>query len=160
RLQPLQHVSRPGVFDLLRTGAWRSLPFLWRTLGTILARTGLPRPVVDAVSIWTHVAGQRLDEAPGPLAFVPAGVHTVGAYYPTEGMGAIPGVLADEAEAAGASLRYGVKVKAIHCRNGRVVGVETDQGEWMPADAVVSNAAGVGTYLDLVDASPARERER
>ena len=37
---------------------------------------------------------------------------------------------------------------------GRVVGVETVEGEEVAADAVVSNAAGVGTYLELVDDTP------
>ncbi len=160
RLQPLQYVSRPGLFDLLRTGAWRGAPFLLRTLQSVMARTGLPQPVVDAVSIWLYGTGQRPEEAPGPLAFVPALIHTVGAYYPAGGIGIIPRVLAEAAALAGAVLRYGVKVRAIRCRDGRVAAVETDQGEALPADAVVSNAAGVGTYLGLVDATPAGERER
>jgi phytoene dehydrogenase-like protein len=160
RLEPLQRVSRPGLLDLLRTGAWRAVPFLWRSLQSILARTGLPAPVIDALSIWTHVAGQRLEEALGPLAFVPALIHTVGAFYPADTIGAIPKALAGAAVEAGAVLPYGVKVAAIRCRAGRVNAVQTDQGEEVPVDAVLSNAAGIDTYLNLVEGTPAREQNR
>ncbi|HEX8201394.1 MAG TPA: FAD-dependent oxidoreductase, partial [Isosphaeraceae bacterium] len=57
RLRPLLRVSRPGVADLLRAGAWRHLPFLMRSLRSVLARAGLPPAVSEAVAIWTHVAG-------------------------------------------------------------------------------------------------------
>src|SRR5262249_10628245 len=69
RLQPLQHISRPGLWDLVRTGALLDVPFLLRPLGSVLARTKLPQQVQNALAIWTHVAGQRVDAAPSPLAF-------------------------------------------------------------------------------------------
>jgi phytoene desaturase len=160
RLQPLQHVSRPGLLDLLRTGAWRHAPFLLRSLGSVLAASGLPEPVRDALAIWTHVAGQRVEEAPSPLAFVCALIHTVGAFYPVGGVGVIPRVLAEAAAAAGVEFRYGTGVRAVRCDRGRVTGVETDKGDFLPANAVISNHSGVGTYLDLVGSTPPRERER
>jgi phytoene desaturase len=158
RLQPLQRRPRPGLWDLLGTGAWRHLPFLFRSLHRVLAGTGLPPAVVDALGIWAHVAGQRPREAPSPLALVPALIHTAGAFYPVGGIGVIPGVLAAAARDAGAVLRCGVKAVALRCRNGRVAGVDTDRGEYLGADAVVSDA-GLGTYLGLV-ATPARARAR
>jgi phytoene desaturase len=160
RLQPLQRVSRPGPWDLLRSGGWRDLPFLFRPLGRVLAGTGLPRPVVDALAIWTHVAGQRLEEAPSPLAFVPALIHTVGAAYPAGGIRAVPRALAGAARQAGVGLRFGVRVVAIRCAGGRVTGVETAGGDHLPADAVVSNAGGVDTYLNLLPVTPAPARQR
>jgi phytoene desaturase len=159
-LQPLQHVSRPGLLDLLRTGGWRYAPFLLRSLGSVLAGTGLPQPVLDALAIWTHVAGQRVEQAPSPLAFVCALIHTVGAFYPVGGVGVIPRVLAEAATAAGVELRHGARVRKVRCERGRATGVETDDGEFLPADAVISNHSGVGTYLDLLDATPPGERER
>src|SRR5207244_2353029 len=85
RLEPLLHRSRPSAADVLRTGAWRHLRFLLSSLGAVLARAGLPPPLVDAIAIWTHVARQRIDEAPSPMAFVPALIHGVGAFYPRAG---------------------------------------------------------------------------
>jgi phytoene dehydrogenase-like protein len=161
RLQPLQRRSRPGLLDLLRTGAWRHAPFLFRSLAGVLAATGLPPPVIDALSIWTHVAGQRPEEAPSPLAFVPALIHTAGAAYPAGGMGAIPRALAVAAQNAGVQMDFNTKVAAIRCAGGRVVGVRTEQGENLDADAVVSDA-GLGTYLALLadTSAPARESLR
>ncbi len=160
RLRPMQFVSRPGLLNLLRTGAWRGVPYLWRPLQPILANTGLPEPILDAIGIWTHVAGQRREEAPGPLAFVPAIIHSIGAFYPVEGIGVIPRVLAAAATEAGVNLRCGVKASAIRSRQRRVVGVETHQGEHLNADAVLSDAPGIGTYLKLVDETPPGEKER
>src|SRR5262249_4443163 len=120
RLCPLQRRSQPGVLDLLRTGAWREIPFLLCSLGTVLAGARLPRPVVDALAIWTHVAGQQLEEAPSPLAFVAALIQTHGAYYPAGGIGLIPRVLAQAATAAGGGFRHGTRVKAIRCTAGQL----------------------------------------
>jgi phytoene dehydrogenase-like protein len=160
RLSPLLHVSRPGPFDLLRKGAWRHLPFLLRSLHSVLRGTGLPAPVQEALAIWTHVAGQRVADAPSPLAFVPALMHTVGAYYPAEGIGAIPRQLAALAQTSGVEFRYGSTVHAIRCEHGRVRGVETAQGEFLAADAVVANTGGLGTYLELMDSTPPAVADR
>lgn len=160
RLRPLQHVSHPGPADVLRARALQQVPFLFRSLGSVLGRTGLPAPVIDALAIWTHVAGQTLERAPSPLAFVPALIHIVGAYYPAGGIGTIPRTLAKAASAAGVEFDYGTKVRAIRGERGRVSGVETDLSEFIAADAVVSNYNGVGTYLELIAETPRQARER
>jgi phytoene desaturase len=159
-LQPMQQVSRPGLLALLRTGGWRHAPFLLRSLASVLGSSGLPRPVVEAMAIWTHVAGQRVEEAPSPLALVCAVIHSVGAFYPVGGLGTVPRVVADAVAAAGVEVRYGTAVRAIRCERGRVSGAETEKGEFLPAEAVISNHSGVGTYIDLVAETPIRERER
>jgi phytoene dehydrogenase-like protein len=154
RLEPLQRISRPGLWDLIRSGGWRHLFFLLRSLDGVLARTGLPQPVRDALAIWTHIAGQRVEQAPSPLAFVPALLHGVGAFYPLGGIGLIPASLAAAAQRAGVVFDYGVTVTAIRRREGRAAVVETDRGEVHSADAILSNAAGIGTYLDLLESPP------
>ena len=159
-LCPMLHLSRPGFGDLLRTGAWRQAPFLLRSLNAVLSSTGLPQPVTDAIGIWTHIAGQRAENAPSPLAFVPALIHTSGAYYPLDGMGAIPRILESNARKAGVEFQYGEKVTRVRCESGRVSGVETVQHGFIPADAVVSNHSGVGTYVNLVENIPEAERQR
>lgn len=160
RLAPMLRRSRPGLVDLLRTGAWREAPFLLRGLGSVLARSGLPRPIQDAMGIWTHVAGQRLEEAPSPLAFVPALIHRVGAFYPEHGIGSVPRTLAAAAASAGARFAYGARVRGIDVRDGRVRAVTSETGERIEADAVVSNAGGVSTYLRLLPGIPARLRRK
>jgi phytoene dehydrogenase-like protein len=156
RLWPLLRVSRPGLLPLLRAGALVDLPFLLRPLGAVLARSGLPPPVADALGIWTHVAGQRLEEAPSLLALVPALVHRAGAYHPEGGMAAIPRALAAAARRAGVLIELRAEVRRIVSEDGRAAGVETADGRFVAADAVVSNAGGPATYLRLVADLPSR----
>ena len=158
-LRPLLYGSAPGPTSLLGGGRWQHAGFLLRSLQSVLRGSRLPQPVVDALSIWTHVAGQRPEDAPSPLAFVPALVHSVGCFYPKEGIRAIPAVLAKAAAAAGVEFRYGAKAKRICTKDGRVNAVETNTGETFAADAVVSDC-GIATYLELLDAkeSPSRKR--
>jgi phytoene desaturase len=93
------------------------------------------------------------------LAFVCGLIHAAGAWYPVGGIGVIPRLLAETAARAGVVFRYGSRVTAIRCENGRAVGVETG-GEFVAADAVVSDYSGIGTYLELVGITPPAERER
>ena len=160
RLELLQRISRPGAWALIRSGGWRHLPFLLRSLDGVLARTRLPQPVQGALAIWTHIAGQRVEQAPSPLAFVPALMHGVGAFYPIGGIGRIPHALAAAAQRHGVELEYGVKVTAIQQRAGRASAVVTDRGEVHAADAILSNAAGIGTYLNLLESPPPKLRSR
>jgi phytoene dehydrogenase-like protein len=150
RLRPLQFTSRPGPSALLRHGALGQVPFLLRPLSGVLNEAGLPREVVEALSIWTHVAGQRAEEAPSPLAFVPALIHRYGAYVPKGGIAEVPAAFEKIARKAGAEFRFGARVRRIRCANGRVSGVEVD-GEMIEAKAVVSNAGAIGTYLGLLE---------
>lgn len=156
RLRPLQWTPSPGPLDVVRSGAWRDIPFLLRSLGDVLDRTGLPEPVGRAVAIWTYVAGQSLEEAPSPLALVPALIHGVGAYYPAGGVGTIAETLADRASECGVTVEYGTEVTGIRVEGGRATGVTLSDGRTVGADAVVSNYSGVGTYLELVEEVPAR----
>jgi phytoene dehydrogenase-like protein len=159
RLSPLLHVSRPGPASLLRNRAFTRIPFLLRSLGTILARANLPQPVVNAIAIWTQIAAQQIDEAPSPMAFVPALIHSVGAFYPVEGIGSIPRTLTRIAAKAGVEFQYGTRVRSIVSEHGKVCGVETNQDKFVPADAIVSNYNGIGTYLEMLGDTPAPARE-
>ncbi|MAV34735.1 MAG: hypothetical protein CMJ59_04680 [Planctomycetaceae bacterium] len=149
RLQPLQWVSRPGIGKLLKTGAWRDIPFLLRSLSSILGSAQLPNPVIEALGIWTHVAGQTMAAAPSPLAMVPAVIHNIGAYYPSGGIGTIPEALFETAKGLGVTFHFASRVHRIRCHAGAATGVETKEGDVHPADAVISNT-GLGTYLKLL----------
>ena len=94
------------------------------------------------------------------MAFVPALIHTVGAFYPSGGIAAIPRALATVASASGVEFQYGTKVRAIRWEHGRVDGVETENDEFISADAVISNVSGIGTYLELLQPTPPGVRGR
>jgi phytoene dehydrogenase-like protein len=149
-LQPLQFTAKPGPGALIRHGALGRIPFLLKPLSSVLKQAKLPREAVAALSIWTHVAGQRIGEAPSPLAFVPALIHRYGAYVPRGGIAQVPLALERIARKAGAEFRYGARVRRIHCTNGKVSSVEVD-GEIIEATAVISNAGAVGTYTELLE---------
>jgi phytoene desaturase len=157
RLQPLLYREH-SLASLVGAGAWRHLPFLLRSLGAVLARTGLPSLLVESLGIWTHVAGQELAAAPSPLGFVPALIHGVGAFYPRQGIGAIPRLIASAAAQAGVEIACGTRVRRILESDGRAVGVETETGERRLADAVISNYNAVGTESELVTSTPAGAR--
>jgi len=156
RLAPALLVSRPGLGAALR--AWREAPLLLSSLSRVLARTGLPSPVLDALAVWTHVAGQDRAHAPAFMALLPALIHGPGAYYPERGFDSVPRTLFEECRVAGVEVGLGAPVRAIRGAGGRVLGVETEAG-LVEADAVVSDA-GVATYLDLLAPAPAVLRER
>lgn len=160
QLQPMLRMSRPGLGAALRHGALSSLPFLLRSLGDVMNEARLPRRVVEAVTIWTHVSGQRLRDAPSPMAFVPALIHNYGAWRPRGGTASIARTLQAEAERAGVRFRFGTRVTAIATEGGAVKGVVTADGELVVADAVVSNHSAVGTYVDLLDSTPATTKAR
>ena len=149
RLQPLQTIARPGLSQLLKTGAWRDIPFLLRSLSSVLGSTRLPKPVIQALGIWTHVAGQSMADAPSPLAMVSAIIHNEGAYYPSQGIGTIPDTLFETAQRLGVMFHFESRVNCIRCQNGTATGVEIQNGQVHPADAVISNI-GLGTYLQLL----------
>jgi phytoene dehydrogenase-like protein len=158
-LRPLLYGTAPGPFSLLGGARWRHAPFLLRSLASVLRESKLPQAVVEALSIWTHVAGQRPDRAPSPLAFVPALVHSVGCFYPRGGIRAIPALLAKCAAESGVEFRYGTKARRIVADGGRVTAIETEHGETIAADAVVSDC-GIATYLNLLDEPNSRSRKR
>jgi phytoene dehydrogenase-like protein len=159
-VQPLTFHSHPGVWDVLRNGSLGSVPFMLSSLASVLDKAQLPPALQAGIGIWTHIAGQPMTQAPAPMAFVPGLFHGVGSYYPKGGMRAVPELLEREARAAGVDIRYDTKVASIQAPQQRVTGVVTAGGEFLPAVAVMSDASGIGTYVELVDGFPAPEKEK
>lgn len=153
-LKPLTFNAQPNVLAVLRNGSLRQVPFLLRSLDSVLRQSGLPLALRQGISIWTHVAGQPVAQAPSPMAFVPGLLHHIGAYYPTGGMQAIAALLEKTAVAVGVTIRYGTRVTAIRTASRTVTGVQTAAGEFLPAGAVISNTNGIGTYTELVENFP------
>lgn len=158
-LAPLQVRGRPGPLALLRAGALAHAPFLVESLGDILHDAGFSPEVANAVGIWTHVAGQQMHSAPSPLALVPAMIHGPGCFVPKRGLAAIPELVEARARELGVTLRANARVQRIVSEDERVRGVELVSGERIEADAVISDASGVATLLELAD-TPRRVRDK
>lgn len=155
QLAPMLRVSRPGLLTIERHGALGAVPFLLQSLAAIMKRSGLPPRAIEALTIWTHIAGQSLATAPSPMAFVPALIHEHGAWVPRGGTSEIARALRDAAASRGVRFRFGARVMAIVAGHGIRIG-----DELIEADAVISNHSAVGTYVDLLDTTPPRKRER
>lgn len=149
RLAPLQRAPFGGPSALLSGGRWRDALFLLRSLGGVLAGSGLPAPVQDALAVWTHVAGQPLSAAPSVMALVPGVIHDVGAFTVAGGMGALVDALARAAVAAGVDLRLGQRVDRIVRDGPRVVALDVG-GRRMPVERVVCNAPALTALCDLL----------
>lgn len=148
-LSALQRQARPGAWDVVRRGLFKEGLFLMQGLATHLRRSGLPARVQDALGIWTHIAAQPLERAPAPLAFVPAVIHTWGAWIARGGMHRVVSALAELARAVGVRFRLGERVTRIVRDDRKVLGVEVG-GERLDASRVISNAPGISTYVDLL----------
>lgn len=158
-LAPLQLRPRPRAWSLVQAGALRHAPFLARSLGGVLRRAGLSEPVARAISIWTRIAGQDVDAAPSLLALAPAMIHGPGCFVPARGVAAVVEAVLARARDLGITLRTGARVAKILTDARRVTGVALTTGEQLPARAVISDASGVATLLELAD-TPARTRRR
>ncbi len=71
--------------------------------------------------------------------------------YAVGGPGALAAALADAVRAAGGEIRTAAEVVAIASHDGRATGVVLEDGEEIPARAVVSGADPKRTLVDLVD---------
>jgi len=71
---------------------------------------------------------------------------------PEGGMGSVSDELAHAARSAGVTIRTAMPVKRIVVNNGRVTGVEAENGERFDSLTVVSNADPKRTMMDLVGA--------
>ena len=81
-----------------------------------------------------------------------------GVFFPKGGMHAVPRALAGAAAKHGVELRYSTTVSRVLVEHGRAVGVETSEGERIPADVVVLNPDLPVAYRELLppEATPRR----
>ena len=80
--------------------------------------------------------------------------HVLGTWaYVKGGMGAISQSIAARAEEAGVDIRCDAGVERIVSKDGRVRGVALDDGTFVEADVVVSNANPHHTFTELMDSA-------
>jgi diapolycopene oxygenase len=83
-----------------------------------------------------------------------------GVWYPIGGTRAVPEALAALAADLGVDLRIGSGVRRVLSEHDRASGVETDSGEILHLDNVVSNMDSVRTYRELVGGKAAEKFSR
>ena len=97
-------------------------------------------------------------EAPATFSMMPYTEIAHGVWYPRGGMYQIVEALMQLARQAGVEFIYDCTVKQIELNGQRAKGVTLEDGEHMPADAVLANADLPYVYQNLLPKSQAAER--
>jgi 1-hydroxycarotenoid 3,4-desaturase len=146
--------DRPSVLDLVaKTGA-RDLMSIspFTTLDRALGEHFRDPRLRQLFGRYATYCGSSPFDAPATLMLV-AHVESEGVWLVEGGMHRLAVALAGLAEALGARLRYGVGVRTITERHGRVSGVVLADGEQIEAAAVIcngdSNAVAAGLFGPL-----------
>ena len=124
--------------------------------GTVRKYNPDPR-VAQMLDHFTQYVGSSPAASPAVLCGIAHMQTGEGVWYPRGGTRAVPEALARLAEELGVDLRPNCGVKRIVTdpTGKRVVGVETQDGDVVELDAVVSNADSVRTHRELLgDAAP------
>ncbi len=109
---------------------------------------------------FTQYVGSSPDQSPAILCAIAHMQTDRGIWYPMGGTGAVPRALRQLGVDLGVHFVNGVQVRQIVRDNGRVVGVETQQGTRFDADAVISNMDALRTYRELIGGPQAQQFEK
>jgi phytoene desaturase len=124
---------RPELLRLARRGGFRRLS---RHVENAFTDERLRR-LFSFQALYAGVSPFRAIAAYAVIAQLDIGAGVV---HPVGGIGAVPRALATAAADAGVVLRYGTAVRELGVRGSRVTGVLLEDGERLPADAVVVTA--------------------
>jgi phytoene desaturase len=143
---PLGLLSSPRALkQLLRLGAFGRLGAVVRI------RFADPR-LHRLFSFQAMYAGLAPDSALALYAVITYMDTIEGVWFPDGGIHALPTIMAQVAEKAGATFRYGEAVEAVlRSPTGRLAGVRTSSGERIMADAVVCTVDLPTAYEQLLD---------
>lgn len=163
--RPFMHAARPTPASLVRAAGiggladlWSISPFttLWSELGTWFSDVRLRQ----LFARYATYCGSSPFAAPATLMLV-AHAERSGVWCVEGGMQRIAAALSGLALAQGAGIRLSCHVARVLTARGRVDGVELDDGERLPADAVVAavdcTALATGQFgPDVASAVPAQ----
>jgi diapolycopene oxygenase len=99
---------------------------------------------------FTQYVGSNPENSPAVLCGIASMQSRDGVWYPMGGITAVPKALAGLATELGVEIRTECPVKRIRTSAGKVQGVETAAGDFIPAAAVVSNSDSVRTHRELL----------
>ena len=144
---------RPDLARLVALGGFRRLA---PKVGQFLRDPRTRR----AFSFQSMYAGLSPYDALAIYAVIAYMDSVAGVYFPRGGMSAVPRALAGAAEKHGVTFRYGCEVTRVLVSGGRAVGVETADGDVVPADVVVLNPDLPVAYRSLLPESATPRRVR
>ncbi|MFB0613030.1 1-hydroxycarotenoid 3,4-desaturase CrtD [Aurantiacibacter poecillastricola] len=132
---PLPLMWRIGLWRVGALAAIRPYESLWKVLGEHFADPRLRQ----LYARYATYCGSDPFRTPATLMLI-AHVEAKGVWLIEGGMSALSEALQQLGERCGATFRFGSAVRRIVCLSGRARGVELASGEWIAADAVISNA--------------------
>jgi phytoene desaturase len=146
---PLGLLSSPrALAQLVRLGAFGRL-------GTAVRNRFTDPRLQRLFSFQAMYAGLSPDSALALYAVITYMDTIEGVWFPEGGMHAVPTMMAQVAEKAGATFRYGDAVEIVpRSSTGRIAGVQTTSGERIMADAVVCTLDLPTAYHELLDDLP------
>ena len=147
----LRSLLRFSPLDLLGIDGLRTMD---RSIGRRVFTAHL-RQLLDRFA--TYVGADPY-QAPATLNVIAHVELNQGVWFPVGGIYSIAQALTDAAEAMGVEIRLGTRVQRILTRGGEVVGVETDSGETLEAEAVVTDIDAAVVYGDLLPQQPGIRR--
>jgi len=127
--------------------------------GTVRRHLADPR-VAQMADHFTQYVGSAPDASPAVLCGIAHMQTGEGVWYPRGGTRAIPEALARLARELGVEVYTDTGVRRILTRGGRVTGIETEAGERVGYDLVVSGADAVRTHRELVGGAVGRRWQR
>ncbi len=114
--------------------------------------------VAQMLDHFTQYVGSSPYNSPAVLCGIAHMQTKEGVWYPIGGTRAVPTALERLARELGVEVHTGVGARRILTGDGRVSGIETDDGVSRPFAAVVSNMDAVRTYRDLLGGAVRRGR--
>ena len=124
----------------------------WRSLHTMVAKHLKHPKLRQAMSLQSLLIGGNPFSVTSVYSLINALERQFGVHWAMGGTGALVDGLVSLIEGMGGSLRTGAEVRRIEVNDGRATGVTLANGEYLPADIVVSNADTAWTYKNLIDA--------
>lgn len=142
---------------------WRLLRDAWqldgmRTMNRAVESFFVSPKLQQVMNRFATYNGSSPYRTPATFNLIAWAEFGLGAYYPRGGMYRIAEVLHAAALRVGVDIRLDTPVARIEHRKGRVVGVHTVHGDFVPADAVISNVDPQVTLDRLVDGGSNRAR--
>jgi phytoene desaturase len=143
---PLGLLSSPrALAQLVRLGAFGRL-------GAAVRRRFADPRLHRLFSFQAMYAGLSPDSALALYAVITYMDTIEGVWFPEGGMHAVPAIMAQVAEKAGVTFRFGDAVETVLCSpTGRLAGVQTTSGDRIMADAVICTLDLPTAYQQLLD---------
>ena len=148
-----------GTFDIsVLKDLWRMR--MGRTVGKTIRSSMRDPRVSQMLDHFTQYVGSAPDASPAVLCGIAHMQTDEGVWYPIGGTRAVPVALQRLAADLGVEVHTSTGVKRIVSDGQKVVAIETERGEQVAVDAVVSNADAVRTHRELLSGAPSRRFER